>query len=33
MAPFDVTLSYLHLQAVEMLYRSYDGYFLNGYPK
>lgn len=32
-APFDVTLSYLHLQAVEMLYRSYDGYFLNGYPK
>ena len=31
--PFDVTLSYLHLQAVEMPYRSYDGYFLNGYPK
>ena len=27
--PFDVTLSYLHLQAVGMLYRSYDGYFLS----
>jgi len=31
--PFDVTLSYLHVQAVGMLYRSYDGYFLNGYAK